>query len=59
MTEKKEEPNYYGTKYGSFTWVRGSIDIYDVDDLDYIKLCLDKMGERFLKEKNDNKKTKN
>jgi len=46
----KKAESYYGIKYGSFSWVRGTIDIYDADDLDYIKICMDKMGERFLKE---------
>ena len=46
----KKSQTYYGIKYGTFQWVRGTIDIYDVDDIDYVKICLDKMGERILKE---------
>ncbi len=52
----KKAESYYGIKYGTFSWVRGTIDIYDVDDLDYIKICLDKMGERLLKEEKEKKK---
>ena len=46
----KKAQSYYGIKYGTFQWVRGTIDIYDLDDIDFIKICLDKMGDRFLKE---------
>jgi len=46
----KQRESYYGIKYGTFQWVRGTIDIYDLDDIDFIKICLDKMGERFLSE---------
>jgi hypothetical protein len=52
----KKAQSYYGIKYGTFQWVRGTIDIYDLDDIDFIKICLDKMGERFLNEAKENKK---
>jgi len=52
----KKAESYYGIKYGTFSWVRGTIEIYDVDDLDYIKICMDKMGERFLNESKEMKK---
>jgi len=52
----KKAQSYYGIKYGTFSWVRGTIEIYDLDDIDYIKICMDKMGERFLNEAKENKK---
>jgi len=52
----KKAESYYGIKYGSFSWVRGTIEIYDVDDLDYIKICIDKIGERLLNEAKEKKK---
>ena len=52
----KKAQSYYGIKYGTFSWVRGTIGIYDVDDIDYIKICMDKMGERFLNESKEKKK---
>jgi hypothetical protein len=52
----KKAQSYYGIKYGTFSWVRGTIEIYDLDDLDYIKICMDKMGERFLNETKEKKK---
>ena len=42
----KEEDGFYGKKYGTFTWVRGTIDIYDLDDLKYVAVCLKKMRKR-------------
>ncbi len=52
----KKAESYYGIKYGTFQWVRGTLDIYDVDDLDYIKICIDKIGERLLNESKEKKK---
>ena len=50
MEMKKE--GYYGLKYGSFTWVRGTIDIHDLDDIRYVEVCLRKMRKRFREKKN-------
>jgi len=50
--------NYYGTKYGSFSWVRGVIDIYDQDDIEYIELCLEKIKLRFTEESEQKEKNK-
>jgi len=47
--------NYYGDKYGTFQWVRGVIDIYDHDDINYIEKCLKKIRSRLDKEKQDEK----
>ena len=38
--------SFYGKKYGTFSWVRGTIDIHDLDDLKYVALCLKKMRKR-------------
>ena len=40
------EDTFYGKKYGTFEWVRGTIDIYDLDDLKYVAICLKKMRKR-------------
>jgi len=52
---RKPLVNYYGLKYGTFHWVRGIIDIYDHDDINYIEKCLKKIRSRLDKEKNGEK----
>jgi len=47
MTEK-----YYGIKYGTFEWVRGTIDIHDIDDIKYAQVCLNKIRKRLRGKKN-------
>lgn len=46
----KKLESYYGIKYGIFSWVRGTIDIYDTDDLTYIGICIQKIKQRLEKE---------
>jgi len=52
---KKRNDNYYGIKYGTFSWVRGTIDIYDMDDVNYVRICLDKIKKRLQEEENAKK----
>lgn len=59
MKEKREirenVRKLYGTKYGAFTWVRGSVDIFDLDDVEYVQICLKKMHKRIVDEKKEKK----
>lgn len=55
----KPSTSYYGIKYGLFQWVRGTVEIYDDDDLNYVEICLKKMKQRFTEEKKKTEKKKN
>ncbi len=41
----------YGLKFGTFSWVRGEILIYDLDDIEYVRKCLIKIKHRIEEEK--------
>ena len=40
---------FYGKRYGTFSWVRGTIDIHDLDDIKYAEICLKKIRKRLKK----------
>ncbi len=46
-----KKPNYYGFMYGSFEWIRGTVYIYDNDDIAYVQKCLNKIKKRLREEK--------
>lgn len=43
--------SYYGVKYGTFEWVRGTIEIHDLDDVRYAEVCLRKIRKRLREKK--------
>lgn len=48
----EEKFDFSGVKYGTFQWVRGTIDIHDLDDIKYVQVCLNKIRKRIRNKKN-------